>query len=260
MTVLQVIRVHGYPFQVVSDQRIADPEKQCLVEAMAAFGPRPIRVLSEGKSGEPPLRIIIGEYDQWKFWTRSWVTRQGLPDRPKGPACYRVNSNELFLSSPRILQSWQMFVMHEMAHVLDDFAVTRFQNFSRIEEGLASIDYFKKSFPFISEDVHYRNAILIGLQYYYGGSFEWKWEEAFAATVAFLIDPQREKNLFETMVRVYQGKFQGKFQTTTEFEFQNPFVQSVKTFLANYPHIPGVPLEEQYDTSVWLPILRIRLW
>lgn len=219
MTVTQTIRVHGYPFQVVSDQRLTEDPTRLLVEAMEVYNPKQIKILFQGRKGEPPLRILYtNDRVLWSTFL-SFFDSRSLVNNPNVRGLYLNSSNTLLLER-QFSPEAKAVIQHEVAHVLDDFAVTRYKNFTMVEYGTASKDYasvFQKR-PYSDQSA-----------------------EDFADAILYMQLRGGDKN-DDGILTIF------------------PHFQSIKTFLANYPHIPGVALEEQYNTGVWLPILRIGLW
>ena len=150
-------------------------------------------------------------------------------------------------------------IFHEAAHALDDFAVTRYDNFTMLETGMASNE-FPSSFA--SNGTCPLNHKLF---HAFVQSSKHHLDEIMADVIKFLIDPDglnKARAFFEEHLDEENCSFVNKTQSRSVDEFVNrdPFIQSVKAFLDNYPNIPGVSLEEQYNTGFWSPIIRVRLW
>lgn len=296
MTIGQTIWVHGHSFQVKSEQPLTEYQNNFLISAMEQFTQKQMEVLAVGKKGEPPLKIYVVSRDQWSVidaHPASYVTKS--IDHMEGYYCIRSNLIMLDIgkipSHPafnadgkeRSNENSKKYIQHELGHALDDFAVTRFANFTMYEDGTASTAY---SDTFFTEGTGRKQLPLIFLGFlaiHYGYHDNCN-IELFAAANYYLIDPRRQEKFGRYVEYLRDNPHLLGFLTgqqeecaeekciemgkqlrenplsLSEFEQNNPFLQTMKTFFANYPQIPCVSLEEQYDTGFWLSILRIRLW
>ena len=253
------IHVRGYAFHVESDEKLTPYQTQLLEESLGDFDSDKLKLLSEGRKGEPPLKFIVADQERWNYMTRSIVER-AIDFFVKDSAAdgeYRPILNQLFLQPAWAIPKWEPHfgrsiifrnkIKHEVAHALNDFAVTRYSNFTMVEGGGAVWNYADY---FIAEQHSDQlSQFKYWLYYHYGfrGHDDKliEQEELVASTMAYLSDPYRCE-LLPVMLK--------------NFEEHDPFIQSVAAYLKSYPTIPGVGLDKQYDAGVWLPILRIRLW
>lgn len=100
MTVSQTIRVHGYPFKIVSDELLNGYQIKYLQDTFGGYNPQALKTLSEGSEGEPPLRTIVAKKKRWDNLTDDLTTQLELllkPIRDSVRAMYRVARNEMFI-------------------------------------------------------------------------------------------------------------------------------------------------------------------
>lgn len=162
------VDAHGVSFQVESDQPLTQTQRSRLIIAFEHYPKNVVEVLSKGRDGESPLKIVYGEKEHWSRFAKTFFGKGFSRD---SVSVSDSNVRGMYLPTENIiffvphLHRGHLSAMHEIAHAVDDFAMTKFCGaLINVEDAWATDTLIPDDF--VEKNEHWMRAYLNDLGYY----------------------------------------------------------------------------------------------